>query len=102
MEINQGIDGCRADVHHETNMFGYAVAWTDNPRVPPYGGMFISCWRSAADVFYFFQWTNSGWGYFNSVSNSPNQTSVILSRHNICFDEGYPTHGGCMGLTDLD
>jgi hypothetical protein len=101
IELNQGIHGCRADVHHVTNLYAYAVAWTDNPRVPPYGGMYISCWRSAADVFYYLQWSYSGWGYFNSGSNSPYQTPVIQSQHNLCFDNSYPTYGSCMGLTTI-
>jgi hypothetical protein len=83
-----GAVGCMADVHHATNLFGYATAWTDNPRKPSWVASY-GCDRSAADVFYpFLQKTTSGWGYFNSSSASPYQASPTYSEHNVCLSTG--------------
>jgi hypothetical protein len=76
--------GCLADVHHFTNLYGYAIASTDNGRIGPFDQA-VSCWRSAADVFYYPNKTISGWGYFNSYSVSPYPAHPTYSEHNICL-----------------
>lgn len=97
IEISVSGRGCRADIHHATNLYYYAVAWTDNPRKPPYDPT-LSCWRSAADVYYpYLQKTVSGWGYFNSQSVSPYQTYVTGSEHNAAIGTGED-----VGLTWLN
>jgi hypothetical protein len=75
--------GCLADVHHVTNLYGYAVAWTDNGRIGPFD-QYVSCYQSAADVFYYPNKTLSGWGFFNSMSTSPYPASPTYSEHNVC------------------
>lgn len=95
MEMVEGGHGCKANIGHMTNVYGYAIAWTDWPR-SPYTGINMNCYRSAADVYYpYLQVQYSGWGYFDSLSASTYQTSPVLSEHNMCYAPGHPGYGGC-------
>jgi hypothetical protein len=88
---------CLADIHHRTNLYGYAVASTDNGR--NYPGEAYDCYSSWADVYYpYLQKASSGWYYFPSVSASSYQASPAYSEHMACM--GHTTFH-CTGVSGL-